>query len=102
LGKLALWILYTSPASQRYDTKGKRLLKMQSRLYGADTGLRNSILARPSGKDLGHLLENVIFLELKKRGGQVYIGKAGNKQVDFVHTDNLLSGILFRQKPRDA
>ncbi|MDR0646536.1 MAG: ATP-binding protein [Elusimicrobiota bacterium] len=74
-------------SAQRYDTKGKRLLKTQSKFYAVDTGLRNSLLARPSGQDLGHLLENIVFLELKRRGGQVYIGKAGNKQVDFIHKD---------------
>jgi predicted AAA+ superfamily ATPase len=83
----ALTQSYIFYSAQRYDTKGKRLLKTQNKFYAADSGLRNSILAKPSGKDLGHLLENVIFLELKKRGGQVYIGKAGNKEVDFVHTD---------------
>jgi predicted AAA+ superfamily ATPase len=78
------FILYQA---QRFDTKGKRLLKTQNKLYVVDTGLRNILLGKQKGEDLGHLLENVIYLQLLRRGGQVYIGKADTKEVDFVHID---------------
>jgi predicted AAA+ superfamily ATPase len=84
---LALTQSYILYQAQRFDTKGKRLLKTQSKFYVVDTGLRNALLGRQDGSDLGHLLENIIFLELNRRGGQVYIGKAGEKEVDFICID---------------
>ena len=49
-----------------------------------DIGLRYYLLGKRAGQDMGHILENVIYLELLRRGYKVYIGKTGDKEVDFV------------------
>lgn len=66
----------------RFDIKGKERLKTLGKYYIVDTGIRNLLLAGSSA-DLGHLLENVICLELLRRGFKVNIGKVGEKEVDF-------------------
>lgn len=69
---------------QRYDIKGKMHLKSECKYYVCDTGLRNMILGA-SNKDIGHQIENIVFLELLRRGYTVNIGKAGRgTEVDFV------------------
>ena len=77
---VASYIFY--PVS-RYDVKGMQLLKTGQKYYLADVGLRNIIIGSKGG-DLGHILENIIFLELLRRGNEVYIGKLGNLEVDFI------------------
>lgn len=67
----------------RFDIKGKELLKTQEKYYLSDIGLRTYLLGN-SKKDLGHILENIIFLELKRRGYKIYIGKTDNSEVDFI------------------
>lgn len=69
--------------AKRFDLRGKRLLKLQEKYYGVDMGMRRMVL---SGRirDTGRILENVVFLELKRRYKNVYIGKVGNAEVDFV------------------
>jgi predicted AAA+ superfamily ATPase len=71
---------------QRYDVKGKKLLKTLKKYYTADIALSRAILNRPFNTDLGHLLENIVYLELRRKGGRVTIGKVRNLEVDFVHT----------------
>lgn len=67
----------------RYDVKGKQLLKTLGKNYIIDMGFRNMILGYRDG-DRGHILENIVFLELLRRDYRVYIGKVGDTEVDFV------------------
>ncbi|MDR1101286.1 MAG: ATP-binding protein [Clostridiales bacterium] len=67
---------------QRYNIKGKILLKTESKYYVCDTGLRNVLLG-VENEDIGHQLENIVYLELLRRGYDVTIGKAGKKEIDF-------------------
>lgn len=70
--------------ANRYDIKGKEFLKTQEKYYAVDIGLRYYMLGKGSGKDMGHILENVVYLELLRRGYEVYIGKYDDLEVDFV------------------
>lgn len=72
---------------ERFDVKGKQLLKTNKKYYIVDTGLRSYLLAKNS-LDLGFTLENIVFLELKRRGYKVNIGKVGEKEIDFVVQKN--------------
>lgn len=67
----------------RYDIKGKNFLKTFGKYYIVDMGLRNNLLAN-SETDIGHQLENIVYLELRRRGYQVSIGKLADKEIDFV------------------
>lgn len=68
---------------KRYDIKGKDYLKTQGKYYIIDTGLRNFFLGFKD-IDRGHILENIVFLELLSRGYNVSIGKINNNEVDFI------------------
>lgn len=70
--------------ANRYDIKGKEFLKTQEKYYAIDIGLRYYMLGQASGKDMGHILENIVYLELLRRGYEVYIGKYDDLEVDFV------------------
>ena len=78
----------------RFDIKGKQTLKTLGKYYIVDTGLRD-MLVSSGGADLGHLLENIIYLELIRRGYKVNIGKLAEKEVDFVARD--ADGIAYYQ-----
>lgn len=78
------FILY--PA-KRYNIKGKELLKTMEKYYLVDVALRNTLLGNKK-TDFGHILENVVFLELLRRNKNVYIGKNDSLEVDFV-ADNM-------------
>ncbi len=67
----------------RYDVKGKQLLKTLGKNYIIDMGFRNILLGYRDA-DRGHILENIVFLELLRREYRVYIGKVGEMEVDFV------------------
>lgn len=67
----------------RYDVKGKEYLKTLQKYYIVDTGIRNMLLGYRD-VDRGHILENVVYLELLRRGFNVSIGKVGEKEIDFV------------------
>lgn len=68
---------------QRYDIQGKELLKTLGKNYIIDLGFRNMLLGY-RGTDRGHIIENIVFLELIRRDYRVYIGKVGSTEVDFV------------------
>ena len=68
---------------ERFDIVGKQLLKVNNKLYMVDMGLRNHILPRKR-YDLGFTIENIVYLELKRRGYKINIGKFGSAEVDFV------------------
>lgn len=69
--------------ASRYDVKGKQYLKTGEKYYVSDLGLRYFMLGRKLG-DRGHILENIVYLELLRRGYDVYIGKVDDYEVDFV------------------
>lgn len=71
--------------ANRYDLKGKLYLKTLEKYYMVDSGIRNKITGSRN-TDVGYLLENIIYLELLRRGYQVAIGKIGTLEVDFVAT----------------
>lgn len=69
--------------AKRYDIKGKEYLKTLEKYYVVDIGLRYMLLGSRQ-MDVGHILENIIYLELLRRGYDVYVGKIGAFEVDFV------------------
>lgn len=72
--------------AKRYNIKGKQYLKTLEKYYVVDIGLRYMLLGSRS-TDVGHILENVIYLELLRRGYDVYVGKVDDLEVDFVAQD---------------
>lgn len=68
---------------RRYDIKGKQYLKTLGKHYIVDTGIRNMLLGYRD-MDRGHVLENIIYFELIRRGYEVYIGKIGENEIDFI------------------
>ena len=74
------FVLYKVP---RYDIKGKNLLATGSKYYVSDIGLRYYLLGSKN-TDEGHILENIVYLELIRRGFEVYIGKNDDNEVDFI------------------
>lgn len=67
---------------KRYDIKGKEILKTQGKYYVIDTGLRNLVVA-PESLNFGFQLENLVYLELRRRGFEVHTGKIGITEIDF-------------------
>ncbi len=78
----------------RYDIKGRQHLKTQGKYYVVDNGLRKRRLSS-SSSDIGHVLENTVYLELLRRGYRVSIGKLAEKEVDFVAEN--ADGITYYQ-----
>jgi len=78
----------------RYDIKGRQHLKTLGKYYLVDSGIRNLLLSS-SSSDLGHMIENVVYLELLRRGFKVNIGKLYEKEVDFVASD--MNGRVYYQ-----
>ncbi|MDR0941920.1 MAG: ATP-binding protein [Bacteroidales bacterium] len=70
--------------TQRFNIKGKTILTTQEKYYAVDLGLKNMLLGQVANADMGHNLENIVYLELLRRGKTVNIGKANNAEIDFV------------------
>ena len=70
----------------RFDIKGKEYLRLADKYYLADMGLRYYLLGTRN-VDQGNILENIVYLELLRRGYAVYVGKVGTAEVDFVAQD---------------
>ena len=73
--------------ASRYDIKGRQYLKTNAKYYVADPGLRRVLLGDKGG-DFGHLIENIVYLELLRRYRDVSVGALGNGEVDFVALEN--------------
>lgn len=82
----ALMESYIVYQAKRYNVKGKQHLKTLEKYYAVDIGLRYLLLGT-SSSDVGHILENIVFLELLRRGNEVFIGKIDDLEVDFVAMD---------------
>ena len=74
------FILFRVP---RYDIKGKEILKTQEKFYLGDISLLYATMGYRD-RMIGGILENIVFLELKRKGYQVFIGKFDDKEVDFI------------------
>ncbi|MCI1974770.1 MAG: ATP-binding protein [Limosilactobacillus sp.] len=70
--------------ARRYDIRGKKWLQTMAKYYVVDTGLRNVQLNRSSRDNLGHVLENIVYIELLRRGYKVDVGSYDNKEIDFI------------------
>ena len=70
---------------KRFDVKGKAELKTLGKYYIVDVGLRNYLLGYRD-VDTGHIIENIVYFELLRRGFDVAIGKVGDKEIDFIAT----------------
>ena len=79
----------------RFDVKGKENLSSGYKYYVVDTGLRGYLLGKKAGQDMGHLLENIVFLELLRRGYKVYVGKLEDMEIDFVAENH--EGLVYYQ-----
>ena len=74
---------YVIYQAKRFDIKGKQYLKTLDKYYAVDIGLRYMLLGKQA-MDAGHILENIIYLELLRRSYDVYVGKVDSFEVDFV------------------
>ena len=90
----ALCEAYVLTKVSRYDVKGKRYLQTQDKYYITDPGLRYYLLGDRPG-DIGHILENIVYLELLRRNHRVAIGKSYSREIDFIATD--ISGTSYYQ-----
>ena len=87
--------------AQRYDLRGKDYLKTLAKYYAVDPGLRNHVIGFRS-EDVGHMLENVVYLELLRRRHQVLVGNVDGREVDFlVRNGQTTSYVQVTQTMRD-
>lgn len=90
----ALMESYMLYQCKRYNIKGKQYLKTLDKYYAVDMGMRKVFLGSKA-MDAGHILENIVYLELLRRGYDVYIGKVDDLEVDFVAMDD--KGMTYYQ-----
>lgn len=69
--------------ADRFDVRGKQLLKINAKYYLVDPAFRR-LFINDTGRDTGHILENVVYLELLRRGDKVYVGQLPRGEIDFV------------------
>lgn len=69
--------------AERYNLRGKEILKTNKKYYIVDVGLRNYLIGKDN-LDIGFIIENIVFLELKRRHYKVYIGKLDDQEIDFI------------------
>ena len=81
--------------AERFDIKGKNLLMRDYKYYIVDQGLRSYLLGKKADSDMGHILENIVYLELLRRGYKVYVGKVDDLEIDFVASNR--DGIKYFQ-----
>ena len=74
---------YVVYKAERYDVKGKQHLKSLEKYYAVDMGLRKLLLGQKN-TDIGHILENIVYFELVRRGFEVCIGKIDDLEIDFI------------------
>lgn len=74
---------YVVYKAERYDIKGKQHLKSLEKYYAVDMGLRKLLLGKKN-TDIGHILENIVYFELVRRGFEVSIGKVDDLEIDFI------------------
>ncbi|MDR3282823.1 MAG: ATP-binding protein [Candidatus Methanoplasma sp.] len=79
----ALEEAYVIYKAERYDIRGKKLLQTLEKYYVADTGMRNAVVGISSKEDDSRQIENIVYLELIRRGYEVAVGKYGDREVDF-------------------
>jgi predicted AAA+ superfamily ATPase len=72
----------------RFDLKGKKQLATQEKYYIVDTGMLNILVGKERTNDRGHILENIVYLELLRRGNKIWTGTSRNSEVDFVCKTN--------------
>lgn len=70
--------------AKRYDLRGKNYLRSTAKYYAVDTGLRNTTLNKSYHDNFGHQIENIVFIELLRRGYRVDIGKYADREIDFI------------------
>ena len=89
---LESFLLYKA---ERFDVKRKNLLARDYKYYAVDTRLRSFLLGKKANSDMGHILENIVYLELLRRGYKVYVRKVDEYKIDFVAENR--NGIEYYQ-----
>lgn len=88
---------------QRYDLQGKNILKTQEKFYLADQSIKFALYGF-NPMSIAAMLENIVYLELKRRGYEVFIGKSGDKEIDFIaiKRDEKMYIQVCRELPKDS
>lgn len=89
---------------QRYNIRGKELLRSKAKYYVVDTGIRNAQLAKSWRDNTGSQIENIVFIELKRRGYDVSVGDYSGKEIDFIarnHQETIYYQVT-RQLPENS